>query len=75
MIFFIILKYLKNNDFFLQIFALAFKKWLNKNGVLLPKLFWPTVMKNCSSDQEKLFKFKVEGREITKFLWSLEQVI
>ena len=37
--FFIILKYLKNNNFFLQIFALAFKKWLNKNGVLLPKLF------------------------------------
>ena len=24
-----------------------------RNGILLPKLFWPTVRKNCSSDQEK----------------------
>ena len=24
-------------------------------GILLPKLFWPTVRKNCSSDREKLF--------------------
>ena len=24
------------------------------NGILLPKLFWPTVRKNCSSDWEKL---------------------
>ena len=29
----------------------------NGNGILLPKLFWPTVRKNCSSDQEKLCKF------------------
>ena len=26
------------------------------NGILLPKLFWPTVRKNCSCDQEKLLK-------------------
>ena len=26
------------------------------NGLLLPKLFWPTVRQNCSSDQEKLAK-------------------
>ena len=25
-------------------------------GILLPKLFWPTVRKKCSSDQEKLLK-------------------
>ena len=24
------------------------------SGILLPKLFWPTVRKNCSSDREKL---------------------
>ena len=30
------------------------------NGILLPKLFWPTVRKNCSSDREKLFKFEAE---------------
>ena len=27
-----------------------------KLGILLPKLFWPTVRKHCSSDQEKLLK-------------------
>ena len=30
------------------LFAVSF------NGILLPKLFWPTVRKNCSSDHEKL---------------------
>ena len=28
------------------------------NCILLPKLFWPTVRKNCSCDREKLLKFK-----------------
>ena len=36
-------------------------------GILLPKLFWPTLRKNCSSDREKL------GREFAKFLRSLKQ--
>ena len=31
--------------------------------------------KNCSSDQEKLFKFEAEGREVAKHLRSLEQFI
>ena len=44
-------------------------------GILLPKLFWPTVTKNCSSDREKLLKFEAEGREFAKFLRSLEQFI
>ena len=35
----------KKNDFHLKI-----------NRILLPKLFWPTVRKNCSSDREKLLK-------------------
>ena len=43
-----------------------------KNGILLPKLFWPTVRKNCSSDQEK---FEAEGQEFAKSLSSLEQFI
>ena len=36
------------------------------NGILLPKLFWPTVRKNCSSDWEK----KIRGwrSRICKFL-------
>ena len=45
------------------------------NGILLPKLFWPTVRQNCSSDQEKLLKFGAEGWEFAKLLRSLEQFI
>ena len=47
------------------------------NGILnlLPKLFWPTVRKNCSSDREKLLKFEAEGLEFAKILRSLEQFI
>ena len=45
------------------------------NGILLPKLFWPTVRKNCFSDREKLLKFEAEGWEFAKFLRSLEQFI
>ena len=47
----------------------------NYNGILLPKLFWPTVRKNCSSDPENLLKFEAEGREFSNFLRSLEQFI
>ena len=28
---------------------------LGNNGILLQKLFWPTVRKNCSSDWEKFW--------------------
>ena len=47
----------------------------NGNGILLPKLFWPSVRKNYSSDWEKLLKFEAEGREFAKFLRSLEWFI
>ena len=33
----------------------------------IPKFFWPTVRKMCSSDREKLLKFEAEGREFEKF--------
>ena len=46
-----------------------------RNGILLPKLFCPTVRKNCSSDREKLLKFEAEGLEFTKILRLLEQFI
>ena len=45
------------------------------NGILLPKLFWTTVRKNCSTDREKLLKFEAEGQEFAKILRSLEQFI
>ena len=32
-----------------------------KNGILLPRLFWPTVGKNCFSDWENFLKFEAEG--------------
>ena len=51
------------------------KKCTVINGILLPKLFWPTVRKNCSSDREKLLKFEAEGREFAKHLRSLVQFI
>ena len=46
-----------------------------ENGILLPKLFWHTVRKNCSSDRKKLLKFEAEGREFAKILQSLEQFV
>ena len=48
---------------------------LRWNGILLPKLFWPTVRKNCSSDREKVLKFEAEGQEFAKFPRLLEQFI
>ena len=48
---------------------------LLKFGILLPKLFWATVWKNCSSDREKLLKFEAEGRECAKLLRLQEQFI
>ena len=74
-------KFLKVSLYFLQISKIQSDVWhftcekkekyLN-NGIFLPKLFGPTVRKNCSSDQEKLLKFEAEGREFETFLRSLE---
>ena len=47
----------------------------NNNVILLPKLFWPTVKKKCSSDREKLLKFEAEGREFSKILRSIEKFV
>ena len=46
-----------------------------RNGILFSKLFWPTVGKNCSSDWEKLLKYKAEGQEFAKVLQPREQFI
>ena len=45
-------------------------KWIPGIGILLPKLFWLTVRKNCSSDQKKRWKFEAEDREFLKILRS-----
>ena len=47
----------------------------DRNGILLPKVFWPTLRKNCSSDWEKCLKFEAEGWEFESFLRLLEQFI
>ena len=51
------------------------KQKVFRNGILLPKLFWPTVRTNFSCNREKLLKFEAEGREFANFLRSLEQII
>ena len=51
--------------------------------LLLPMVFcntkivltYCTVRKNCFSDREKKMKFEAEGRELAKFLRSLEQFL
>ena len=53
----------------------ALTVYLTKNGILLQKLYRPTVRKHCSSDREKLLKFQAEGREFENFLRSLEEFI
>ena len=52
-------------EFVYAVTALYFK-YKCTNGILLPKLFWPTMRKKCCSDREKLLKFKAEGRELAK---------
>ena len=50
-------------------------RYIDRNGILLPTFFWPTVRKNCSSDWEKLLKFRAEGRKFANIVRSLEQLI
>ena len=41
-----------------------------RNGILLSKIFWPTVRKNCSSVREKLLKFEAGKIFEIKFRFS-----
>ena len=54
--------------------SIQFQK-ITISDILLQKLFWPTVRKNCSSDREKLLKFEAESWEFSKILRSQEQFI
>ena len=44
-------------------------------GILLSKLFWPTVRKKCSSDWEKLLKFETEGQEFANIILVITKTI
>ena len=61
-------------NFSTQLTLFHSKKCTTIRGIFLPKLFWLTVRKNCSSDWEKLLKFETEGREFSKFLRLLKQM-
>ena len=50
-------------------FNLLDKGGLISKGILLPKLFWTTVRKNCSSDREKILKFEAGGAENLQKFW------
>ena len=39
-------------------FQLCFYQKFRRFGIMLPKLFCPTVRKNCSSDREKTFEIR-----------------
>ena len=49
--------------------------YISYYGVLLSKLFWRTMRKNCSSDWEFFLKFEAEGRLLANFMRSLVQFI
>ena len=59
----------------LSSFSFDLKECHVLNCILFPKLFRLSVKKKCSSDQEKLLKFEVEGRKLANFLRSLEYII
>ena len=48
---------------------------LLRNGILLSKLFWPTVRKNGSNVREIFLKLQAAGWEFAKVFKSLEQFI
>ena len=67
-------RYLRRQDCWVRSPKVCFDSILSSQwfGILLPKLFWPTVRKKCS----RIFlKFEAEGKEFAKFLRSLEQLI
>ena len=55
-----------------KIFHIFIGFFKRRNGILLTKLFWPTVRKKCSSDREILLRFETEGREFAKCLRALK---
>ena len=51
-------------------YAAALQFIMVRNGILLTKLFWPTVRKNCSIGREKLWNSRLKPDNLQKF-WGL----
>ena len=52
----------KFNNFKINTFSFLLHRMITfKNGILLPKLLWPTVRKYCSRDRGNLLKFEAGG--------------
>ena len=47
--------------------TVVFKKIHRRNYILLPKLFSPTVRKNCSSDRESYRNLRLKVENLQKF--------
>ena len=62
--------------FCLNFLRFIVKKCFEKRlGILFPKLFWPSMRKNCSSEREQLLIFEGECWEVANPLRSLEKFI
>ena len=59
-------------DFFLYVLLIIKLEWYII-GILLPKLFWPTVRKNCSSDLKKISNSWPSASYFKSFSQSQEQ--
>ena len=60
-------------SFYIAITTSSCIKHSSRNGILLPKLFWPTVRKNCLVIVKKKLKLEAEGWEFAKILRSPKQ--
>ena len=49
-------------------FLTAGQKFFGNNGILLQKLFWPTVRKNCSNDLQKFLRSLSNSESSEEFL-------
>ena len=53
------------------ILLLQFTRFSLRNGILLPKLFWPTVKKKCFGDREKTRGWRPRICKIFEITWTI----
>ena len=57
----------RNTSIFANVGVFFYCLSYSRNGILLPKLFWPTVRKICSSDREKLWNSRLKAENLQHF--------